>query len=110
MRRVLVDYARERGAAKRGGQAQRVTLSEAESLAVERPPSLVALDEALNDLTRIDPRKAQVVELRFFGGLTIQETAEQLEISTPTVDRDWRRAKAWLYHRLVAEQPAAGRD
>lgn len=106
MRRILVDHARRRGTAKRGGAARRVTLVEAEALEMSRPPDLVEIDDALSDLTRIDERKASIVELRFFGGLTIDETAEHLQISPKTVVREWRRAKAWLFGRLKEDRPA----
>ena len=99
MRRILVDYARTRQYAKRGG-AQPISLDEA--LAVSPPPSmdLVAVDVALKALTEIDARKAQVVELRFFGGLTIEESAEVLKVSPETVRRDWKLAKVWLLREL----------
>jgi RNA polymerase sigma factor (TIGR02999 family) len=100
MRRILVDYARRRQYQKRGGGALQVTLSDATGLANERSPDLVALDEALVSLAEIDPRRSRVVELRFFGGLSIEETAEVLKVSTTTVERDWTIAKAWL-HKTV---------
>ena len=100
MRRILVDYARRRHYQKRGGGAIQVTLADAESLADERTPDLVALDEALASLSEIDPRRSQVVELRFFGGLSIEETAEVLKVSPTTVERDWTIAKAWLHKTL----------
>jgi len=106
IRRILVDHARHRNRAKRGGGLERVTLAEAEDLALDRAPDLVALDEALTHLESLDPRKAAVVELRFFAGLTLDETAEHLGVSSETVGREWRRAKAWLYGQL---QPAEGR-
>jgi RNA polymerase sigma factor (TIGR02999 family) len=100
MRHVLIDHARRLHYAKRGGAAQRVTLEEAEAMTQERAAELVALDEALNELAQLDPRKSRVVELRYFGGLSIEETADVLEISEMTVRRDWRAAKAWLYRAL----------
>jgi RNA polymerase sigma-70 factor (ECF subfamily) len=100
MRRILVDYARGRQYQKRGGGALQVSLAEAESLSNERSPDLVALDEALADLAEIDPRRSRVVELKFFGGLNIEETAEVLKVSPTTVERDWTIAKAWLYQRI----------
>lgn len=100
MRRILVDYARERSYQKRGGGAQRVSLDEAAAFSGEQSPDLVALDDALKDLARIDERKSQVVELRFFGGLSVEETAEVLKVSPQTVLRDWRLAKSWLLHEL----------
>jgi len=102
MRRILVDYARGRLVAKRGGDAIKLSLEEAIVLTPERPAEMVALDEALDKLAAIDRRKSQVVELRFFGGLSIDETAEVLKISANTVMRDWSTAKAWL-HREITE-------
>ena len=100
MRRILVDYARRRQYQKRGGGAVQVTLGHADEVANERTPDLVALDEALTSLAEIDPRRSRVVELRFFGGLSIEETAEVLKVSPTTVERDWTIAKAWL-HKTV---------
>jgi RNA polymerase sigma factor (TIGR02999 family) len=100
MRRILVDYARRRQYQKRGAGALQVTLSEAESLGDQRAPDLVALDEALRSLAEIDPRRSRVVELKFFGGLSIEETAEVLKVSPTTVERDWTIAKAWLHKSL----------
>jgi len=100
MRRILVDHARNRQYAKRGGGAQRITFDEALVISSERGGDLVALDEALSKLTSIDPRKGKVVELRFFGGLSVEETAEALQISAVTVMREWSMAKAWLYNSL----------
>ena len=99
IRRILVDHARKHRAAKRG-QGLRVSLDEALLGSRARGVELEALDEALNSLARIDPRKARVVELRFFAGLGIEETAEVLEISEETVTRDWRVAKTWLFREL----------
>jgi RNA polymerase sigma factor (TIGR02999 family) len=101
MRRILVDYARRRQYQKRGGGALQVTLSEAESLGDERARDLVALDEALKSMAELDPRRSQVVELKFFGGLSIEETAEVLKLSPSTVERDWTLARAWLHKTLV---------
>jgi RNA polymerase sigma-70 factor, ECF subfamily len=100
MRRILVDYARSRNRAKRGGAAQRVSLEDATDFSAERAPDLVALDDALDALAKIDERKSRVVELRFFGGLSVEETAHVLEVSPETVLRDWRLAKSWLLHEL----------
>ncbi len=108
MRRVLVDHARRKGFAKWGGLGVHVTLSEAEQIGTSRPPDLVALDEALARLGTIDPRKATVVELRFFGGLSVEETAEVLRVSPETIKREWRRAKAWLYRELAGRGEASG--
>jgi RNA polymerase sigma factor (TIGR02999 family) len=99
MRRILVEFARRRGRYKRGGDAQFVTL-DPESAGKRRPPGLLALDDALTALEKLDPRKAQIVELRFFGGLGVEETAEVLKISPETVMREWKKAKAWLYSEL----------
>jgi len=105
IRRILVDHARHRNRAKRGGLMRKVTLAEVADLALEKSPDLVALDEALCDLEKIDPRKAAVVELKFFAGLTIEEIAEHLAVSPETVSREWRRAKAWLYSALQTAAP-----
>ena len=100
MRRILVDHARRHQAAKRGGGATRLTLDEATIAADESSEVLVALDEALTRLAAIDARRAQVVECRYFGGLTEEETAEALHVTARTVRRDWTKAKAWLYREL----------
>lgn len=99
MRRILVDFARSRGYAKRGGNAPRVSL-DAVPVAVEECADLAALDDALSALAAIDERKSKVVELRFFGGLSVEETAEVLGVSVETVARDWRLAKVWLRREL----------
>jgi len=96
MRRILVDRARKRGADKRGGKLPRVNLQDIPDVRSARARELIALDEALNALDEIDPRKARVIELRFFGGLSVEETAEVLKVSPDTVMRDWRLARAWL--------------
>ena len=104
MRRILVDYARQQNRLKRGGGVQRVTLEIAESEGVRvggRPADLEALDAALELLETRDPRKARIIELRFFVGLTGEEIARCLDISTPTVQREWRRARTWLYAELL---------
>jgi len=100
MRRILVDMARARGSAKRGGHALRLNLDEVPEISSERARELVALDESLNILAEMDPRKAQVIELRFFGGLSVEETAEVLNISPQSVMRDWRLAKAFLMREM----------
>jgi RNA polymerase sigma factor (TIGR02999 family) len=100
MRRILVDYARSRRYQKRGGDSPHVALNEAVAVFPERRNDIVALDDALSTLVRMDPRKAQVVELRFFGGLSVKETAEVLHVSADTVLRDWRLAKVWLLREL----------
>jgi RNA polymerase sigma-70 factor (ECF subfamily) len=100
MRRILVDHARSRNYQKRGGGAMNVTLDDTLLASPERATDLVALDDALQDLARVDPRKSEVVELRFFGGLSVEETAEALKISAETVSRDWRLAKVWLLREV----------
>jgi len=100
MRRILVDHARSRNYQKRGGGAMNVTLDEALVGSAERGADLLALDDALQSLARQDPRKSQVVELRFFGGLSVDETAEALKVSPETVLRDWRLAKVWLLREV----------
>src|SRR5437763_10686836 len=103
MRRILVDFARSRHYQKRGGAAQRVSLDDALLVGAARSGDLIALDDALTALAAIDKRKSEVVELRFFGGLSVEETAEALKVSPDTVMRDWRRAKAWLLRELNNE-------
>jgi RNA polymerase sigma-70 factor, ECF subfamily len=103
MRRILVDYARTRNYQKRGGGARQVSLDEAATVAEEHVAEMIALDDALNELARIDPRKCRVVELRYFGGLTVEETAEALGVSIQTVGRDWSTAKAWLLREMSRE-------
>ena len=103
MRRILVDHARRRKYAKRGGDAPRVSFDEAMAVSRERSADLISLDDALEKLAAIDPRKSRIVELRFFGGLSIEETAEALSVSPLTVKRDWSMAKAWLYNSLSNE-------
>lgn len=100
MRRVMVDHARSRQSLKRGGAAVKVTLDDAAVVAESRSEELLALDEAMEKLAGQDPRKSQIVELRYFGGLTVQETAEFLQISQRSVEREWTMAKAWLYRAL----------
>jgi RNA polymerase sigma factor (TIGR02999 family) len=103
MRRVLVDFARQRNFQKRGGDAVQVSLHEELAGSTERGADLVALDDALNSMAKTDERASRVVELRFFGGLSIEETAEALNISPETVKRDWTWAKAWLLRELSGE-------
>lgn len=100
MRRILVDFARSRHNLKRGGRAEQVSLDEALVISPERGADIVALDDALKALASLDARQSQVVELRFFGGLSINETAEVLKVSEGTVRRDWSLAKAWLHREL----------
>ncbi len=100
MRQILVDHARTRNAQKRGGQEKKVPLEDVTLTVSERGVDLIALDRALIDLATIDPRKSEVVELKFFGGLSTEEAADALQISPETVKRDWRMAKAWLLRAL----------
>jgi RNA polymerase sigma factor (TIGR02999 family) len=101
MRRILVDHARRRGNQKRGGDAHKVALDEALIVSADRAADVVALDDALARLAEIAPRKSQLVELRFFGGMSIEETAEVLKVSPGTVMRDWTFAKAWLLREIT---------
>ncbi|HEY7545248.1 MAG TPA: sigma-70 family RNA polymerase sigma factor [Blastocatellia bacterium] len=103
MRRILVDHAKAAHRDKRGGGARKIPLDEIMNLTEEGSADLVALDEALKKLEEIDPRKSRVVELRYFGGLSVEETAEVLDISSKTVMRDWNMAKAWLYQQISRE-------
>lgn len=100
MRRILVDFARSRNYSKRGGEAQRLSLDETAFVSQERREDLVALDDALTGLAKLDERQSRVVELRFFGGLSLEETAEVLKVSVGTVRRDWSLARAWLHREL----------
>jgi len=100
MRRILVDEYREQHSRKRGGDALRVSLVEAEAKSDERSADLVALDDALKSLARLDERKSKIIELRYFGGLSVEETAEVLQVSTRTVKREWSLAQAWLFREL----------
>ena len=100
MRDLMVDHARRARAAKRGGDHYSLSLSEADRLGQSPDLDLLALDEAMNELAKFKPRHCQIIELRFFGGLTIEETAEVLAISHATVERDWNFARTWLYRRL----------
>jgi RNA polymerase sigma factor (TIGR02999 family) len=102
MRRILVDFARASNQAKRGGAMRQVSLDEAAAVSVERAAEFIALDEALSRLAIIDQRRSRMVELRFFGGLSEEETAEALKVSPRTVRREWSLARAWLYRELQA--------
>lgn len=104
MRRILIDFARSRGYLKRGGAAPHISLEEAPSLCDEPDVNLVALDDALKALAAVDERKSKVVELKFFGGLNVEETAEVLRVSSDTVMRDWKLAKIWLLRELSRER------
>lgn len=105
MRRVLLDRARRRLAAKRGGKAQPLDLTKTLDIAQTKARELIALDDALNTLAEVDPRKSRIVELRFFGGLTVKETAEVVKVSPDTVMRDWKMARAWLLTELGGQPP-----
>jgi RNA polymerase sigma factor (TIGR02999 family) len=108
MRRILVDGARARGRGKRGGSAQRVDLDQIPDISSRRDPELIAIDEALEALAQLDPRKAKVIELRFFGGLSVEETAEVLKVHEQTVLRDWRLARVWLMREMSGQrQPSS---
>jgi RNA polymerase sigma factor (TIGR02999 family) len=100
MRRVLVDYARSRDRLKRGGEAIQVSFTEAANVPIPQSADVLALDKALRELEKIDPRKSQIVEMRFFGGLSQEETAEALNVSVATVRRDWSLSRAWLAREL----------
>lgn len=103
MRHILVDYARAQHREKRGGSGINVSLSRAAGFQLETPAELVALDDALQTLESFAPRQSSVVEMRFFGGLSVEETAEALRVSAGTVRRDWSLARAWLYRELIRE-------
>lgn len=107
MRNILVDYARKQRYQKRGGDAIKVSLGEAAGIVEEDGLDLVALDEAMLDLAKMDKRKSRVIELRFFGGLSVEETAEVLQVSEDTVMRDWRLARAWLLAKMTGERDEA---
>ena len=104
MRRILVDHARHRGYQKRGGDAHRVTLHDGLAMSADPALDVVALDRALDALAKVDVRKSQTIELRFFGGLSVEETAEVLHVSPETVKRDWRLAKLWLLRELEGDK------
>jgi RNA polymerase sigma factor (TIGR02999 family) len=104
MRRILIDHARRHAYAKRGGGQHPVTLDETATLQVERAAEMIRLDDALQSLAEIDPRRSRVVELRYFGGLSNEEIAETLKISPNTVTRDWNMARAWLYQELAGSE------
>jgi RNA polymerase sigma factor (TIGR02999 family) len=106
MRQILVEYARGRGAAKRGGDAVTLSLDEAVALTPQRDVDVIALDRALSKLSELDSQQGRIVELRFFAGLTIEDTSEVLGISPATVKRDWVTARAWLFRTMTGEAPA----
>lgn len=107
MRRILIDSARRNAAIKRGGPQEKLSLDEAPDISLEPNTRLLALDEALNALAEIDPEQSRIVELRYFGGLTIEETAEVMKTSPATVKREWAMARAWLHQALTDNGPAA---
>jgi RNA polymerase sigma factor (TIGR02999 family) len=107
MRQILIDHARSQECAKRGGAARFVSLDECAVISAERASELVALDDALKALEQFDPRKARVVEMRYFGGLSVEETAEVLGVSADTVMRDWRLARSWLRRQFGGGAGAA---
>lgn len=112
MRRILIDSARRHTAAKRGGPGEKLSLDEAANIALEPDSNLLDLEKALNELAKIDPQQSHIVELRYFGGLTIEETAEVISVSPATVKREWAMARAWLHQELtdraLDETPQAG--
>jgi RNA polymerase sigma factor (TIGR02999 family) len=112
MRRLLVDYARQNAASKRGGWTHTVSLEDGEQVSISAAPDLdiMALNDALVELSAVDPLRARMIELRFFGGLTTDETAEALGVSSATVTRGWRLARAWLHHRLTRGSGLPGQD
>lgn len=109
MRRILIDSARKHAAAKRGGGGEKVSLDEAANISLEPDLGLLALDEALNELAEIDPQQSRIVELRYFGGLTIEETAQVMNVSPATIKREWAMARAWL-HQAMTESVAPRSD
>jgi RNA polymerase sigma factor (TIGR02999 family) len=112
MRRVLVDYARQHGATKRGAWSHTVSLEDGEQISLSTLPNLdiIAVNDALAELSAVDPLRARMIELRFFAGLTTDETAEALGVSSATVTRGWRLARAWLHYRLTHGSAPSGRD
>ena len=103
MRTILVDHARSHASAKRGGGARKLELNEALVVSQQKASEVIALDEALKQLALIDPRQSRIVELRFFGGLTVEEAAEVLQVSPVTIKREWSTAKAWLYREMAGQ-------
>ena len=109
MRRILIDSARRHAALKRGGAGEKLSLDAAAHISLEPNHDLLALDVALNSLAELDPQQGRVIELRYFGGLTIEETAEVLNLSPATVKREWTMARAWLYEAMTGGAPDGGR-
>ncbi|HZS07753.1 MAG TPA: sigma-70 family RNA polymerase sigma factor [Blastocatellia bacterium] len=105
MRHILLDHARGQARAKRGGGARQVSFDETAIVSGQRATELIALDDALNDLAKLDPGKSRLVELRFFGGLSNEEVAEVMGMSLRTVEREWRKAKIWLHHAIISSEP-----
>ena len=108
MRRILIDHARSRNYLKRGGDVKMIQLEEAATVVQKQAADLIALDDALSELAAIDPRKSKIVEMRYFGGMSVEETAEALDVSPVTVMRDWSTAKAWLLRALSPDERAKG--
>jgi RNA polymerase sigma factor (TIGR02999 family) len=108
MRRILVDHARRHRRGKRGGALDKVEFDEALAASVSRDLNVIALDDALQDLAALNPQHSQIVELRFFGGMTIEEVAEALDVSPRTVQREWRMARAWLRRQIFSEDSNDG--
>jgi RNA polymerase sigma factor (TIGR02999 family) len=108
MRNILVDMARSRKRQRRGGDAEHLSLDESLVFSEGRASELLALDDALTALAQVDERKSRIVEMRYFGGLSVEETAEVLQVSVATIDREWRRARAWLYSELNKTTEGAG--
>jgi RNA polymerase sigma-70 factor, ECF subfamily len=104
MRRILIDHARKQIAEKRGGEGEKISLEEIDVASINPDQNLIALDEALSELEKVDPQQSRIIELRYFGGLTVEETAEVLQISPRTVAREWAMARAWLYRNLTGEK------
>jgi len=108
MRRILIDSARRHVAEKRGSGAEKLSLSEVANISPEPDTNLLALDQALTALAEIDPQQSRIIELRYFGGLTIEETAEVMKLSPATIKREWAMARAWLHQSLTGETPSEG--
>jgi RNA polymerase sigma-70 factor (ECF subfamily) len=106
MRRILVDHARSRSRLKRGGDAKKISLDESALIPQPEVKELISLDDALTRLAQFDPQKSRIVEMKFFGGLSMEEIAEVEKVSKSTIEREWRKAKAWLYHEIQSNQTA----
>jgi RNA polymerase sigma factor (TIGR02999 family) len=106
MRRILVDHARSRERLKRGGAAKKISLDESALIPQPEVKELISLDDALTELAKFDPQKSRIVEMKFFGGLSMEEIAEVEKVSKSTIEREWRKAKAWLHHEIQSNQEA----